>query len=313
MPPPAHLSGAEDLVTKPEATRAGFLALAIERNRLSTPLVAQARALKVAAASAGSVERCVGDPSIRPAVLAAAGVSDKAAKHFTEAEEQAAIKDLADSYLALAGTNFPDELAARFLLTKGDAIGGAMRNVGGRLGQRKLLRAMASALEIGGATYHWLDRDKVWHAARANEAGFEIDARGLHWTRQGKNRTLLFNRRVPAVRTNVDLCLLNCEREQADAAIGNPSAFVALGELKGGVDPAGADEHWKTTRSALARIRTAFAESEAHPPLFFIGAAIVRTMAGELWRGLENNAFANAANLTDDGQLAAVAQWIRTL
>ena len=188
-----------------------------------------------------------------------------------------------------------------------------MRNVGGQLGQRKLLRAMASALEIGGATYHWLDRDKVWHAARANEAGFEIDARGLHWTRQGRNRTLLFNRRVPAVRTNVDLCLLNCEREQADAAIGNPSAFVALGELKGGVDPAGADEHWKTTRSALARIRTAFAESEAHPPLFFIGAAIVRTMAGELWRGLENNTFANAANLTDDGQLAAVAQWIRTL
>ena len=45
---------------------------------------------------------------------------------------------------------------------------------------RDLLRAMASALEIGGATYHWLDRDKVWHAARANEAGFEIDARGLH-------------------------------------------------------------------------------------------------------------------------------------
>lgn len=31
MPPPAHLSGADDLVTKPEATRAGFLALAIER------------------------------------------------------------------------------------------------------------------------------------------------------------------------------------------------------------------------------------------------------------------------------------------
>ena len=59
--------------------------------------------------------------------------------------------------------------------------------------------------------------------------------------------------------------------------------------------------------------RAAFAESEAHPPLFFIGAAIVRNMAGELWRGLENNTFANAANLTDDGQLAAVARWLRTL
>ena len=313
MPPPAHLSGADDLVTKPEATRAGFLALAIERNRLSTPLVAQAHALKIAAQSAGGVERCVNDAEIRPAVLAAAGVSDKAARHFTEVEERAAIKDLVERYLIPAGANFPDELVWRFLLTKSDSVGGAMRNADEQLGQRKLLRAMASILELGDAPYHWLDRDKVWHAATPNQPDFEVDACGLHWTWQGKNRALLFNRRVPAAGTNVDLCLLNCERGQIDAAIGNPSAFVALGELKGGIDPAGADEHWKTARSALARIRAAFAESEAHPPLFFIGAAIVRNMAGELWRGLENNTFANAANLTDDGQLAAVARWLRTL
>lgn len=72
-----HLSSADDLVTKPEATRAGFLALAIERNRLATPLAAQARALKVAAQSAGGVERCINDAEIRPAILAAAGVSEK--------------------------------------------------------------------------------------------------------------------------------------------------------------------------------------------------------------------------------------------
>ena len=30
-------------------------------------------------------------------------------------------------------------------------------------------------------------------------------------------------------------------------------------------------------------------------------------------RGLENNMFANAANLAADGQLAAVARWLRTL
>ena len=313
MPRPRHLSGPEDLVTQPEATRAGFLALAIERNRLSTPFVAQAHSLRITAATAESVDRCINDPAIGPAVLAAAGVSDKAAGHFTETEKGAAVKDLAESYLMPAGANFPDELAARFLLTKGDAIGGAMRNVGGRLGQRKLLRTMVSVLEIGGAPYHWLDHDKIWHAAGVNQPGFELSARGLHWTWQRKNRTLLFNRRVPAVRTNVDLCLMNCERDQADAAIRNPSAFVALGELKGGIDPAGADEHWKTARAALVRIRTAFADSETHPPLFFIGAAIVRNMAGELWRSLENNTLANAANLTDDRQLVALAHWIRTL
>ena len=31
-----------------------------------------------------------------------------------------------------------------------------------------------------------------------------------------------------------------------------------FGELKGGIDPAGADEHWKTGNSALVRIRKAF-------------------------------------------------------
>ena len=240
-------------------------------------------------------------------------MSDKAARHFTEVEERAAIKDLVERYLIPAGANFPDELVWRFLLTKSDCIGEAIRNADEQLGQRKLLRAMASILELGDAPYHWLDRDKVWHAAAPNQPDFEVGARGLHWIWQGKNRVLLFNRRVPAAGTNVDLCLLNCERGQVDAAIGNPSAFVALGELKGGIDPAGADEHWKTARSALARIRAAFAEPEAHPPLFFIGAAIVRNMAGELWRGLENNTFANAANLTDDGQLVAVARWLRTL
>lgn len=103
MPLPAHLKNADDLVTSGEATRAGFLSLAIERNRLSTALVARARALKAAAASAGSVEQCVGDIAIQPSILAAAGVSDKAAGHFTDIEKAAAIKDLMDKYLSPAG------------------------------------------------------------------------------------------------------------------------------------------------------------------------------------------------------------------
>jgi hypothetical protein len=33
---------------------------------------------------------------------------------------------------------------------------------------------------------------------------------------------------------------------------------IALGELKGGIDPGGADEHWKTAQAAFNRIRQAF-------------------------------------------------------
>ena len=215
--------------------------------------------------------------------------------------------------MAPAGVGFVDQLIFRFLLTRGDSIGGTMRNVGGQLAQRKLIRALAAAMDIVNLRYHWLDRDKVWHLANANEPDFEFGAQGLNWRWQGKNRTLLFNRRVPAVGTNVDLCLLNCQRNRWEDALKSPSAFVALGELKGGVDPAGADEHWKTARAALNRIESAFSNSAAYPALFFIGAAIVRNMAAEICDRLEKNTLANAANLTDDTQLAAIAQWIRVL
>ena len=32
----------------------------------------------------------------------------------------------------------------------------------------------------------------------------------------------------------------------------NPKHYLACGELKGGIDPAGADEHWKTAGKALS-------------------------------------------------------------
>jgi type II restriction enzyme len=63
--------------------------------------------------------------------------------------------------------------------------------------------------------------------------------------------------------------------------------YVALGELKGGIDPAGADEHWKTARSALDRIKKAFEKVGQQPRRFFIGAAIEKEMAIEIWHDLE--------------------------
>jgi hypothetical protein len=93
----------------------------------------------------------------------------------------------------------------------------------------------------------------------------------------------------------------------------DPTAYVALGELKGGIDPAGADEHWKTARTALTRIREAFAMHGLTPHTFFIGAAIEAKMAAEIWGMLETGTLENAANLTDDSQIAAVTRWLCSL
>ena len=49
-----HLSGSTDLVTTYEETRAGFVALALEKNRRATPFVEQARSLKAASSQAAT-------------------------------------------------------------------------------------------------------------------------------------------------------------------------------------------------------------------------------------------------------------------
>jgi len=47
-----HLSSSSDLVTTYEEIRAGFVALALEKNRRASPFVEQARSLKAAASQA---------------------------------------------------------------------------------------------------------------------------------------------------------------------------------------------------------------------------------------------------------------------
>jgi len=83
--------------------------------------------------------------------------------------------------------------------------------------------------------------------------------------------------------------------------------------LKGGIDPAGADEHWKTAQTALTRIKTAFANQNLSPDLFFIGAVIANNMAQEIWNQLEEGALKNAANLTNPDQVASFVNWLVNL
>lgn len=119
---------------------------------------------------------------------------------------------------------------------------------------------------------------------------------------------------VPITRTNVDLCLFSCHANDLSPEIYQTAQrYIALGELKGGIDPAGADEHWKTARTALDRIRAAFAQQNHTPHTFFIGAAIERAMADEIWNYLNSGTLENAANLTNDNQIASLSNWLCSL
>ncbi len=310
----AHLSRTEDLVTTYEQTRAGFLSLALERNRRSSPIIEQARALKVRAQQARSPHDLAEMSDILPALLSAAGVSDKSASHLQAEDTARAIDDLVTKYLEPAGDAFREELVYRFLLTRGDSLGGAMRNVAGVLAQRRLAGAITATLTIGGVPYFWLDSNSGQWVAGAGKTGAEFSLRGISWQARGNRRTMLFNNKVEIVRTNIDICLLATSHADLRAETNDtPSAYVALGELKGGIDPAGADEHWKTASSALSRIRVAFARYGPVPPTFFVGAAIAARMAREIWTQLEDGTLSNAANLNDLNQVSSLCQWLVTV
>jgi hypothetical protein len=71
------------------------------------------------------------------------------------------------------------------------------------------------------------------------------------------------------------------------------------GELKGGADPAGSDEHWKTATQALGRIREACEKTgRPKPELSFIATIIVERVAIEAQQWIEQDKLTSVYNLT---------------
>ena len=313
MPYLRHLSTSVDLITPPEEIRAGFVALALEKSRQATPFVEQARALKVSAMRAKYPNDLLEIEGIRTALLTAAGFSEKATNHTNETNKTSAIQGFIEKFLEPAGTNFIEELVYRFLLTRGDSLGGSMRNAAGKLGERKFTRALISALTLTETTYQWLNGvSNTWIQETKDDADIELSLKALSWEKNEETRTLIYNRKIPLVENkNIDFCLLRCTPNDVKYTIhGASERFIASGELKSGIDPAGADEHWKTAQTALTRIRTAFANEDLSPDLFFIGAIIADSMAQEIWSQLEEGTLKNAANLTNPDQVASLANWL---
>ena len=114
----------------------------------------------------------------------------------------------------------------------------------------------------------------------------------------------------------MDLCLFDCSPKEiifgkkVTSAHNNSDKYIALGELKGGIDPGGADEHWKTANSALERIRNAFSTENFQPYTFFVGAAIEKAMPEEIYQQLERHILTNGANLTNEQQVVSLCSWL---
>ena len=143
---------------------------------------------------------------------------------------------------------------------------------------------------------HWIEFD------------YEIDPDsicGISWKNDHGCRTLIYNMNVPIVKNNIDMCLFD-GMKYFDSK--KNEKYIALGELKGGVDPAGADEHWKTARTALDRIRKSFVEFNIKT--FFVGFAIEKRMSDEIWSQLLDGTLSYAANLSNDEKVTYLCEWL---
>lgn len=85
-----------------------------------------------------------------------AGLSDQSAQRLAEADQTAVIKELIEAFRKPAGELYIDQAICRYLLVKGDAVGGTMRNRIGALGQETPARAILSCLDARGIAYDWM-------------------------------------------------------------------------------------------------------------------------------------------------------------
>ena len=308
------ITSPETMVTTYEQTRTGFLSIALEKNRVGDPYVRNAFAFKTMVLDVSQPEDLLQIPQVRPFLLTASGLSDKSMQYLSTADQTRAIEELIEKFLIPSGSNFVDEAIYRYLLIKGDAVGGILRNRIGALGQEKLIRCILSCMNVQGIAYDWVENERngSWKHRTGNDGGIERTLKALHWENENGHRVLAFNLKIPVVSKNVDICLFDCDtgRYNHGRIAQHPDAALMMGELKGGIDPAGADEHWKTANSALDRIRTSFQAIGIDIATSFVGGAIANAMAHEIYGQLAAGTMTNAANLNDTNQLVEYCNWL---
>lgn len=294
------VTSATDLVTHIEDTKAGFLWQAQEKARRSNEYydLANHFLAKVQADQVRSVQDVHADPKLERFMIAACMLSEKSLKYVSPTEQIAALVD----FNQMSNSLYVNELVRRYFLTFGDSLGGTMRNVVGGVGQTKLDDAIFNKLlMLGKNPVRLLNSSKTKAAA-------------IVWA----DRVVIFDKKPKFIDKSVDIIVirkspLEIVATQADLKnlLERVDDYTCTGELKSGIDPAGADEHWKTAKSALDRINTVFSGmGKATPNLLFIGAAIESAMSIEIFNLLQSGWLAGAANLNNTNQLDEIVNII---
>lgn len=289
------IKNAKDLQTTQSDICQGFSSQALQKIDKAAPYIKSAFALRDAINKTKSLDDLLKDEKIYEELSSACGFSDKAKSQLTHEELVFATKRVLKKINDNTKNNFNDEVVFRYLLTKGDSLGGSMRNLTGANAGVKLINLILNNLKKKKIS------PKIFKSKTSK-------IQQLSWN----NRILLFDIKPSRIGKNIDLILLKSNnKSNINSLLLKDDNYLACGELKGGIDPAGADEHWKTANSALNRIRTALKKQKPH--LFFVGAAIEFSMAEEIYEQLNDGRLSHAANLNNEKQVDDLVKWLISL
>jgi hypothetical protein len=315
-----YIKTSNDLETSYEETKIGFLKIALRKSKEATYYINLASAFRTVADGYKNPLDLISNDDITISMCEAAGVSTKARGYLETTDIKNILTDFIEEYLVTVGGNYVDELINRYLLSQGDALGGRMRNIVGGLAGEKLTINLISALTVRNYEFQYFNKqDMKWVSGDKYHEDYSKLVKAIKWDNGNENRLLYYDLTVPIVKKNIDIVLFNSSSvdnnnsKKFKAFISNPENYLALGELKGGIDPAGADEHWKTANTALSRIRKSFNKENKFVFTFFIGAAIEVSMAKEIIEQCKSKKLSNCANLTKPNQLAGICNWLVTL
>jgi hypothetical protein len=306
-----HIRSAKYLITSRESTCQGFLEQAKAKAEKATKYVRDGVKFWEELTKTATTSDVLNNPALQEGLIATAGVSAKARKYLTAPDIKRILSGIIEGIPEDRRKAFREELFYRYLLTKGASLDGEMRNYGGARAASGFVVALLDALQ----THH--DPSVLLKGVKGRmklpEARLLAEShkvRKISWS----NRVLVFDNKPALINKNVDMILLaGSDTLSNTALLRDENSYLACGELKGGIDPAGADEHWKTARSSLERVAEVFASKPKKPALFFVGAAIEEAMAGELFTWLQDGKLQQAANLTIDSQVTSLISWLLAL
>jgi type II restriction enzyme len=294
---PPRVKTAADLVTSRKATTQGFIAQAHAKVILANPHIEDALRLDRVLQAVNNPEDLVDKAEVRTLLVAAVGLSEKAVGHLSPQEQTRIVREGLREVHNYAGQHWKQQVLLRFALTRGDSLGGTSRNLAGANAKDQFADAVLHAL-----------RSKGWNCSVEYATRGTRKVRSVSWN----ERAMVFDRKPRIAGKNIDVIVLQtASSKSVQELLEDKNAYVACGEVKGGIDPAGADEHWKTAHSALERIRMTFGLQT--PALFFAGAAIETSMAREIVAQLRSNRLTYAANLTKPQQARDLANWLVSL